>query len=148
MMPHSKRDVRKYRGSRTHGYGRVGQHRKGGQRGGKGQAGLHKGGWTWTVKYDPKHFGKYGFKRPPRSIPEIKFLNIGQIESMLDSLLDKKVATKDGDRISVNLHTLGIAKVLGNGNLSRPLTIRARSFSKGAIRKIEEAGGSAISPNS
>ena len=78
-MPHSKRDVRKYRGSRTHGYGTVGQHRKGGQRGGKGKAGLHKGGWTWTVKYDPKHFGKYGFKRPPRSIPETKILNIRRL---------------------------------------------------------------------
>ncbi len=148
MMPHSKRDVRKYRGSRTHGYGRVGQHRKGGQRGGKGKAGLHKGGWTWTVKYDRYHFGKYGFKRPVRSIPEIKILNIGQIENILDSLIDKKIATQDGNRISVNLNALGIGKVLGNGTLSRPLTITARSFSKGARRKIEEAGGSAISPNS
>ncbi|MEM4427493.1 MAG: 50S ribosomal protein L15, partial [Zestosphaera sp.] len=41
------------RGSRTHGYGRVGQHRKAGSRGGRGAAGLHKHKWTWVVKYHP-----------------------------------------------------------------------------------------------
>lgn len=146
MMPHSKRDIRKYRGSRTHGYGRVGQHRKGGQRGGKGKAGLHKGGWTWTVIYDKKHFGKYGFHRPPRTIPEIRNLNIGQIENMLDRLLEQKIAIKQGGRISVNLLELGITKVLGSGKISQPLTITAPSFSKTAIKKIEAAGGSAIGP--
>lgn len=145
-MPHSKRDVRKYRGYRTHGYGRVGQHRKGGQRGGKGKAGLHKGGWTWTVKYDKDHFGKHGFNRPPRSIPEIKILNLNQLENMMNILLDQKIAVKKGDQISINLFELGISKVLGTGKLSHPINITAPSFSKIAIKKIEAAGGSAIVP--
>ncbi|MHA1265217.1 MAG: uL15 family ribosomal protein [Candidatus Helarchaeota archaeon] len=143
-MPHSKRDTRKYRGSRTHGYGRVGQHRKGGQRGGKGKAGLHKGGWTWTVKYDKKHFGKYGFKRPPRTVPEVKVINIGQIENSLDSLIDKKIAVKDGNEIKVNLYKLGITKVLGNGRITKSLVVTAPSFSKKAKEKIEAMGGSTI----
>ena len=143
-MPHSKRDTRKYRGSRTHGYGRIGQHRKGGQRGGKGKAGLHKGGWTWTVKYDKYHFGKYGFKRPPRSIPEIKTLNLGQIESMLDTLIAQNIAIEKDNQISINLLNLGISKVLGSGSISSPMTITAPSFSKIAIKKIEAAGGTVI----
>lgn len=147
-MPHSKRDTRKYRGSRTHGYGTIGQHRKAGQRGGKGKAGLHKGGWTWAVKYDKKHFGKYGFRRPSRSITQAKILNLNQIDHMLETLIEKNIAIQEGKQISVNLEALGITKVLGNGRLTRPLAITAASFSKSAIRKIEDAGGSAISPNS
>jgi len=38
-MPHKLRKTRKMRGSRTHGYGQVGQHRKSGSRGGVGKAG-------------------------------------------------------------------------------------------------------------
>ena len=34
-------------------------------------------------------------------------------------------------------------KVLGNGTLSKKLTIKAHSFSKGARKKIEESGGTA-----
>ncbi|NVM30784.1 MAG: 50S ribosomal protein L15 [Candidatus Helarchaeota archaeon] len=146
-MPHSKRDIRKYRGSRTHGYGRVGQHRKGGQRGGKGKAGLHKGGWTWTVKFDRYHFGKYGFKRPPRIISHARIINLGQLEIVIDKLLAQKIAKQDGNKISVNLLELGITKVLGSGKISRPLIITAPSFSKIAIKKIEDAGGSALGPN-
>ena len=146
-MPHSKRDTRKFRGSRTHGFGRVGQHRKAGQRGGKGKAGLHKGGWTWIKKYDKNHFGKYGFQRPSRIVPENRPLNLNQIESLIDNLLAQKIAKKDGKQISVNLMDLGITKVLGSGKIARPVAITAPRFSKLAIQKIEAAGGSAIVPN-
>ena len=145
-MPHSKRDTRKYRGSRTHGYGRIGQHRKGGQRGGKGKAGMHKGGWTYTVKYDKYHFGKYGFKRPQRMLPKVNLINVGQLEQILDTLLAQEIAKEEGKSISINLCKLGIDKVLGDGNLSRPLTITAPHFSKLARSKIEAAGGTAIVP--
>jgi large subunit ribosomal protein L15 len=32
-------------------------------------------------------------------------------------------------------------KVLSNGNISKPLTITANAFSKGAKEKVEKAGG-------
>ncbi|GAC1585611.1 MAG: 50S ribosomal protein L15 [Polyangiales bacterium] len=35
-------------------------------------------------------------------------------------------------------------KILGNGDLTKNLTVRAHSFSKGAIQKIEKAGGSVV----
>lgn len=34
-------------------------------------------------------------------------------------------------------------KILGNGEIDRPLTVRAKKFSKSAIGKIESAGGKA-----
>lgn len=38
----------------------------------------------------------------------------------------------------------GAVKILGEGNLSKPLTIKAHSFSKSAVEKIKKAGGEAI----
>lgn len=32
-------------------------------------------------------------------------------------------------------------KVLGNGNLTKPLTVKANKFTKGAVEKITKAGG-------
>ena len=37
----------------------------------------------------------------------------------------------------------GLVKVLGRGELTRALTVRAHAFSQGAIRAIEAAGGRA-----
>ena len=34
-------------------------------------------------------------------------------------------------------------KILGNGNLTKNLTVKAQMFSKSAIEKIESAGGKA-----
>ncbi|HHX03940.1 MAG TPA: 50S ribosomal protein L15 [Tissierellia bacterium] len=34
-------------------------------------------------------------------------------------------------------------KILGNGELERPVTVRAQKFSKSALEKIEKAGGKA-----
>ena len=34
-------------------------------------------------------------------------------------------------------------KVLGNGNIQRPVTVRASAFSSSAVKKIESAGGKA-----
>ncbi|MEM2955643.1 MAG: 50S ribosomal protein L15, partial [Nitrososphaerales archaeon] len=67
-MPTRLRKTRKLRGSRTVGYGQVGQHRKSGSRGGKGKAGLHKHKWSWTVKYAPNYFGRDEFKPPRRTV--------------------------------------------------------------------------------
>lgn len=63
-MPTRLRKVRKQRGSRTHGYGQVGQHRHSGKQGGHGNAGLHKHKWSWLIINDPNHFGRDPF-RPP-----------------------------------------------------------------------------------
>ena len=114
---------------------------------GKGKAGMRKGGWTWTVKYDRYRFGKHGLHRPVRTIAKIKILNLGQLNNMIDSLISQKIAKEEGGTIQVNLIDIGITKVLGSGKLSRPINITAPSFSKIAIEKIQAAGGTAIIPN-
>ena len=51
------RKTRKLRGSRTHGWGQVAQHRASGHKGGLGNAGLLKHHFSSMLKYDPDHFG-------------------------------------------------------------------------------------------
>ena len=141
-MPHKKRKTRKKRGSRTHGYGQVGQHRGGGQRGGRGKAGGKKHKWTHTVKYAPKRFGKYGFKPPRRR--EISAINVGELNQKVNELVTNKNAKKTKKGIKVDLDKLGYEKLLGRGQVTQPLIIQVDSHSKSAAEKIEKAGGKIV----
>ncbi|HML06129.1 MAG TPA: uL15 family ribosomal protein [Methanobacterium sp.] len=138
------RKIRKMRGSRTIGGGCSKKRRGAGNRGGKGNAGLHKGKWTWTVKYDPKHFGKYGFKRPQRSILKFSPVNLDYLDEKSEELVQQGLAQKKNDAIEIDVTDLGYNKVLGKGKLSRPLIIKSPKFSSQAVQKIEEAGGETI----
>lgn len=135
-MPHGKRKVRKQRGSRTHGWGQVGQHRAGGRKGGKGKAGGRKHKWTHTVKYAPDYFGKHGFHEPVSR--KEKAINVGELEELVE-----KTTTEKKDKI-INLEKLGYDKLLGAGKVSRSLNIELKSCSKTAAKKIQEAGGKII----
>lgn len=138
-MPHKKRKTRKKRGSRTHGYGQVGQHRGGGQRGGHGKAGLRKHKWTHTIKYAPERLRKHGFKPPKRK--EVCAINVGKLDEQIISILDNKQAKKTKNGIRVYLNRLGYDKLLGKGQVTHPLIVRVESYSKSAAEKIEKAGG-------
>jgi len=131
-MPTRLRKVRKLRGSRTHGWGQIGQHRKSGAKGGTGMAGGHKHLWTKLVKTD--YFGKDGFVPIKRVVKETA--NLYDV-----SLL----AEKTGGNV-VNLVEHGIDKLLGGGRLSKPLTIVAKEWSKKAAEKVAEVGGKLVKP--
>ncbi|XHU95495.1 MAG: 50S ribosomal protein L15 [cyanobacterium endosymbiont of Rhopalodia gibba] len=66
-------------------------------------------------------------------------INVGKLNSLspqtevtLESLIEQGVITSND----------GPLKVLGDGNLEKPLTIQAAAFTKSAKEKIEAAGGS------
>ncbi|MEM5793855.1 MAG: uL15 family ribosomal protein [Candidatus Aenigmatarchaeota archaeon] len=143
MVVRKERKVRKYRGHRTYGYGSHKKHRGKGSRGGRGFAGMHKHKWTYTVKYAKEHFGKRGFKRPFET-KEIKAINLEELDKMVENLLEQKLAEKEGEKIKINVLKFGYEKVLGRGKITKPLIIEAKTFSKKAMRKIEEAGGKAV----
>jgi large subunit ribosomal protein L15 len=135
-MPHRLRKTRKKRGSRTHGFGKVGQHRGGGQRGGHGKAGFHKHKWTYVIKYQPNHFGKKGFTSPKSLRRNVSAINVGT----LDEIAGKLSARKEG-KLFIDLESLGYTKLLGTGKVTKPLTVKVPSCSKSAADKIREAGG-------
>jgi large subunit ribosomal protein L15 len=134
----------KYRGSRTHGRGKKAG-RGAGKRGGRGNAGLHKHKYITTVKSDPKHFGRYGFKRPKSpSESEPIIINVGQLEERLKTFIEKGYAKKVENRIDIDLSLAGIDKLLGSGELKSQLRITVNKVSKLAKSKVEEAGGKVL----
>ena len=140
-MIHRRKKVRKMRGSRTHGYGRVGQHRKSGQRGGRGKTGRHKHLWTYVVKYEPDYFGKHGFHRPKAVQRVIPTINVGELDELIDLLVAKGYAEKTGETVKIDLRKLGIQKLLGNGKVTHKLHVVVDLATEKAISKSESAGG-------
>ncbi|MEM3382520.1 MAG: uL15 family ribosomal protein [Nitrososphaerales archaeon] len=139
-MPTRLRKNRKLRGSRTVGYGQIGQHRKSGSRGGKGKAGLHKHKWSWAVKYAPDHFGKDKFKPPNRTIVK-RWINVSQLNELYDELLRNNKIEKKDDKFLINLVDLDYDKLLGDGEAKHPYYVIVKSFTKSAKDKIEKVGG-------
>lgn len=142
MPTHFRKKIRKQRGYRTHGYGRVsGGHRKSGQRGGVGNTGWKKQHWLRTTKYEPKRFGKQGFKRPQKILKEKTTTNLLELEEKTKILLEEGIATKKENKIKIDLRKIGVNKLLGKGKVTQPLEITVQEASKTALKKIEEAGG-------
>ena len=144
-MPTRLRKVRKFRGTRTHGWGQIAQHRGGGSRGGHGETGGHKHEWTWTVVYAPDRFGKVGFKRAWVDRPAT--INVGRLDEISEELVGEELAVKEDSGIRVDLGALGIGKLLGEGRVEKALIVKVASFSEEAKRKIEEAKGRITSEN-
>lgn len=144
-MPTRLRKVRKFRGSRTHGWGQVAQHRGSGSKGGYGETGGHKHKWTRTIVYEPNRFGKVGFKRA--WVDRAATINTGELDEISEELVARKLAVKEDDGIHVDLDTLGVGKLLGEGRVEKALIVKVGSFSEEAKRKIEEAKGRIVSEN-
>ncbi|MBS7652087.1 MAG: uL15 family ribosomal protein [Candidatus Bathyarchaeia archaeon] len=141
-MPHGRRKTRKLRGSRTHGYGRVGQHRKSGGRGGKGKAGGRDHFWIRTVKYEPNRFRRIGFKPPSRL--ETRAINTGELEELVRRVLGAEMRASALPEL--DLTSLGYDKLLGKGDLKIPLKIKVSSYTSMAREKVESAGGEIVEP--
>ena len=141
MVVRRRKKVRKMRGHRTYGYGSHKKHRGGGSRGGRGKAGMHKHKWIYTVKYEPDHFGKRGFKRPREVVRKSKAINLDELDKMVEKLLEEGKAKKEKGKIIVDLQQLGYDKLLGRGKVTHPLVVKAKFFSSMAKKKLEEVGG-------
>lgn len=140
-MPHKDRKVRKMRGSRTHGYGQIGQHRCRGGRGGTGKAGLDKHKWTYVIKHDPTYWEKKGFVSTKTLGKKVSIINIGKLDDLASKLESEKNLEKKQNKIFLDLESLGYDKLLGTGKVVKPMVVKVESYSESASRKLEEAGG-------
>ena len=138
-MPHRLRKVRKNRGSRTQGWGRVGQHRRTGSKG-RRNAGRHKALWSYVIKYEPEYYSKVGFTSPRSLRHESKIINVGSLNGIGANLS----AEKQEDKTIVDLAALGYTKLLGTGKITKPLVIKVASCSKSAAEKVKNAGGQVL----
>jgi large subunit ribosomal protein L15 len=131
-MPHKLRKIRKFRGSRTQGYGRIGQHRDSGSKGNR-KVGRHKHLWSKVVTSDKNYFGKSGFTSP-------------QSKHRIESTLNLKKLDQIATAKEIDLTKLGYTKLLGTGKITKPLIVQVAAASKSAQQKIEDAGGKLILP--
>ena len=146
MTVRKNKKVRKQRGSRTYGYGRIsGGHRKGGSRGGKGNAGIKNHHRIGRISDVIK--GQKGFNVPNTPSTDSS-INVGSIDAQFDLLLDKKIAKKEGSIVKIDVRELGYSKVMGKGVVSHPFHLYAEKITPRAQEKIEAAGGKAIPSSS
>jgi large subunit ribosomal protein L15 len=138
--PPGSRRQRKRRGQgtgtgngKTAGRGHKGQRaRSGGRRGSR--TGF-EGGQMPTYRHVPK----IGFNNKNFTV-EYQPVNLGAID---ERGLEGEVGPEQMQNAGLVKHGDGRVKILGTGELTRGLTIRAHGFSKAAREKIERAGGRA-----
>ncbi len=133
-MPTRLRKGRKYRGSRTCGYGKVGQHRDQGAKPNR-KCGRHKHKWSYVIRYDPDYFQKKGFTCPKSLKQRTKTISIQQLDEMAKQLPNKQAGS------TIDLESMGFTKLLGSGKITMPLTVKIASCSESASQKIKDAGG-------
>ena len=138
--------IRKMRGTRTCGYGRVGQHRKTGQRAGRGKTTQwKKSKRSYYLKQKELGFpdpdwimGKTGFKRPQDMVrlSNVNAINVKDLDYRIEN-----IAKKSADTYNINLNDINIQKLLGRGQINKKINVSVNKASKKAIEKIEAAGG-------
>ncbi|MGY5854749.1 MAG: uL15 family ribosomal protein [Candidatus Thorarchaeota archaeon] len=134
--------IHKMRGRRAAGYGFSAGHRASGQRGGKGMAGSKKHHYQKVMAENPRYFGKYGFKRPQRVVEEEVVLNIGEIDTNADLLVERELATMKGKRYQIDVSKLGIDKILGSGKVTRKMDLTGvKAITERAREKVTGIGG-------
>ncbi len=95
-----------------------------------------EGGQMPLIRRIPKR----GFNNHFRKVYSI--VNLSVLEGLeANSVVDMQVLNEKG-LIKVLKDSIGL-KVLGNGTLTKPLTVKAASFSASAKEAIEKAGGKA-----
>ena len=113
-----------------------------GTKGAQARAGYeHKVGFEGGQMPIQRRLPKFGFKNPTRVA--FKAVNIATLQA-----LSEKLGTKEFDvdtLIGAGIASKGeLVKVLGNGEITAALQVKANAFSASATSKIEAAGGKAI----
>jgi large subunit ribosomal protein L15 len=85
-----------------------------------------------------RRFPKKGFKNPFRA--EIFAVNVGAIAKRFNSGTVDLAALQNAGMVPRSYDTI---KILGEGDLSKKLVVKASAFSASAKEKIEKAGGTA-----
>ena len=142
-MPTRLKKTRRLRGSRTHGWGRSGQHRNSGMLGGHGNAGWKRHKWSAVIRYGLEIRTK-GFKSPHGKTS--RFINVGDLNRHLDKFLADGLARQDNGKIEVNLGYAGYQKLLGEGAVTNALRVIVPKCSELAAQKISNAGGEVVLP--
>lgn len=135
IAPKGARKDRKRLG-RGEGSGHGGTSTKG-HKGQKARAGgYHKRGFEGGQMPLSRRLPKFGFNNPFRK--EYAVINVGDLESIPGSTVVDEVYLKKNGFVKKMLSGV---KILGNGDIKVPLTLKVSKVSETAKKKIEAAGG-------
>ena len=113
-----------------------------GTKGAQARAGYeHKIGFEGGQMPIQRRLPKFGFTNPTRV--EYAPVNVSKVQAVAEASGLKEVTVTDLKNAGLAAKT-DLVKVLGNGEITIALTVKADAFSKSAIAKIEAAGGKAV----
>ena len=94
-----------------------------------------EGGQTPLMRRLPKRgFSNYGFRKI------IQIVNLDRISALELDKINPEILYEKG----IIKNTDDMVKILGNGEIKKPIEVMAHMFSKSAVEKLEKAGGKAI----
>jgi large subunit ribosomal protein L15 len=103
-------------------------------RSGGGKRPGFEGGQMPLIRRMPKYGFRYPFRTEYAVINLKSLVTLGTVEQITPSVLAGAGLIKRKTQL---------VKILGTGDLARPVTIQAHKFSKSALEKIQAAGGRA-----
>ena len=113
-----------------------------GTKGAQARAGYeHKIGFEGGQMPIQRRLPKFGFTNPTRV--EYTAVNVATIQAIAEASKAAEITVDDLKAAGLAGKT-DLIKVLGNGEISVAVTVKADAFSKSAIAKIEAAGGKAV----
>jgi len=66
---------------------------------------------------------------------------VGKLDDLVDRLDSAKKLERKEKKIVLDLESLGFDKLLGTGDVVKPILVKVQSYSEAASKKLEEAGG-------
>jgi len=145
MTTRRRKKITKQRGSRTCGGGTK-KRRGSGNRGGYGMAGSGKRADQKKPGlinlYGNEYFGKHGFVR--QTTIHYKAIGLEFLDKKIDGLAQKGKAEHKANVYTIDLGSIGIGKLLGNGTTAKKMRVTVERASKSAIEKVKKAGGEVI----
>ncbi|MBX3260243.1 MAG: 50S ribosomal protein L15 [Labilithrix sp.] len=116
-----------------------------GKTAGRGQKGQYARRATFKPSFEggqtplARRLPKRGFTKHDKAV--VAEINVGQLESFDAGANVDERALRDRGLVKGQIDRI---KILGNGELTKKITITAHSFSKSAQEKIAKAGGKAV----
>ncbi len=138
------RGIKKFKKGRRIGRGPGSGHGKTSGRGHKGQG--SRAGWSRHPAFQGgtmplvRRVPKRGFNN--KFAQKVVVINVEDLERLFSAGDDVNPDTLD--KTPLLGHRYDELKVLGNGELTKKLTVSAHRFSKSAVEKIEKAGGEVV----
>ena len=113
-----------------------------GTKGAQARAGYsHKIGFEGGQMPIQRRLPKFGFKNPTRV--EYKAVNLAAVQALSEALGKTEISVED-IQVARLASKNALVKILGNGEVTTALTVKADAFSATAKSKIEAAGGQAV----